>query len=140
MRFFLTTLHSFYNGAKDQIDVLVEMHKNMTTMYVELVEYFCLDVKKTSMEEFFGDIKAFLDEYEVMIMKFYLSRSRLSIDGGDSLGAVFVGAFPLTAFLSFEWVLFYFLCFQCLVNFNFRDHLSTENKFVLIKTKIHGLI
>ena len=107
----MTTLHSFYNGAKDQIDVLVEMHKNMTTMYVELVEYFCLDVKKTSMEEFFGDIKAFLDEYEVMIMKFYLSRSRLSIDGGDLLGAVFVGVFPLTAFLSFEWVLFYFLCF-----------------------------
>ena len=71
MRFFLTTRHSFYDGAKDQIDVLVEMHKNMTTMYVELVEYFCLDVKKTSMEEFFGDIKAFLDEYEVMIMKFY---------------------------------------------------------------------
>lgn len=51
--------------------MLVEMHKNMTTMYVELVEYFCLDVKKTSMEEFFGDIKAFLDEYEVIIiMKF----------------------------------------------------------------------
>ena len=70
MWLFLTTRHSFYNGAKDQIDVLVEMHKNMTTMYVELVEYFCLDVKKTSMEEFFGDIKAFLDEYEVMMMKF----------------------------------------------------------------------
>lgn len=61
---FIPVMKSFYNGAKDQIDVLVEMHKNMTTMYVELVEYFCLDVKKTSMEEFFGDIKAFLDEYE----------------------------------------------------------------------------
>ncbi|RMX46568.1 hypothetical protein pdam_00021581 [Pocillopora damicornis] len=52
------------DNAKDQIDVLVEMHKNMTTMYKELVEYFCLDTKKTSMEEFFGDIKTFLDCFE----------------------------------------------------------------------------
>lgn len=33
-------------------------------MYKELVEYFCLDVKKTTMEEFFGDIKTFLDFFE----------------------------------------------------------------------------
>ena len=67
MRFFFLTAHAhgFYSGAKDQIDVLVEMHKNMTTMYKELVEYFCLDVKKTNMEEFFGDIKTFLDTFEV---------------------------------------------------------------------------
>lgn len=57
--------HGFYSSAKDQIDVLVEMHKNMTTMYKELVEFFCLDIKKTSMEEFFGDIKTFLDAFEV---------------------------------------------------------------------------
>lgn len=43
------------------------MHKNMTTMYKELVEYFCLDVKKTTMEEFFGDIKTFLDFFEVRV-------------------------------------------------------------------------
>ena len=36
-------------------------------MYKELVEYFCLDVKKTTMEEFFGDIKTFLDFFEVRI-------------------------------------------------------------------------
>lgn len=46
------------------------MHKNMTTMYKELVEYFCLDVKKTTMEEFFGDIKTFLDFYEVRVDTF----------------------------------------------------------------------
>ena len=62
---FLDCGHGFYESAKDQIDVLVEMHKNMTTMYKELVEYFCLDMKKTSMEEFFGDIKTFLDVFEV---------------------------------------------------------------------------
>lgn len=64
---FLDNAHSFYSGAKDQVDVLVEMHKNMTTMYKELVEYFCLDVKKTTMEEFFGDIKTFLDFFEVRL-------------------------------------------------------------------------
>jgi len=61
---FLPVMKSFYSSAKDQVDVLVEMHKNMTTMYKELVEYFCLDVKKTTMEEFFGDIKTFLDFFE----------------------------------------------------------------------------
>lgn len=64
-RDFFDTTHGFYKSAKDQIDVLVEMHKNMTTMYKELVEYFCLDTKKTSLEEFFGDIKTFLDCFEV---------------------------------------------------------------------------
>lgn len=64
-RHVLDSAHGFYNSAKDQIDVLVEMHKNMSTMYKELVEYFCLDVKKTTMEEFFGDIKTFLDVFEV---------------------------------------------------------------------------
>jgi len=61
---FRQVMKGFYESAKDQIDVLVEMHKNMTTMYKELVEYFCLDMKKTSMEEFFGDIKTFLDVFE----------------------------------------------------------------------------
>ena len=41
-------------------------------MYKELVEYFCLDVKKTTMEEFFGDIKTFLDFFEVRIDTFVL--------------------------------------------------------------------
>ena len=70
MRYFLDSAHSFYSNAKDQVDVLVEMHKNMTTMYKELVEYFCLDVKKTTMEEFFGDIKTFLDFFEVRVDTF----------------------------------------------------------------------
>lgn len=70
VRYFLDSVHSFHSSAKDQVDVLVEMHKNMTTMYKELVEYFCLDVKKTTMEEFFGDIKTFLDFYEVRVDTF----------------------------------------------------------------------
>lgn len=37
----------------------------MIIMYKELVEYFCLDIKKIFMEEFFGDIKIFLDCFEV---------------------------------------------------------------------------
>ena len=67
---FLDNSHGFYSSAKDQVDVLVEMHKNMTTMYKELVEYFCLDVKKTTMEEFFGDIKTFLDFFEVQFYNY----------------------------------------------------------------------
>lgn len=48
------------------------MYKNMIIMYKELVEYFCLDVKKIIMEEFFGDIKIFLDFFEVRIDIFVL--------------------------------------------------------------------
>ena len=64
-RFSLTLVHEFHSTAKNQVDVLVEMHKNMTTMYKDLVEYFSMDVKKTPLDEFFGDLKTFLDQYEV---------------------------------------------------------------------------
>ena len=58
-------MYEFYSGAKDQVDVLVEMHKNMSTMFTDVVNFFAMDAKKTSLEDFFGYLKSFLTEYEV---------------------------------------------------------------------------
>ncbi|XP_048589286.1 protein diaphanous homolog 2 isoform X2 [Nematostella vectensis] len=60
---FHDAMKEFYSSAKDQVDVLVEMHKNMVTMFKDVLEFFCMDPKKTSMEEFFGDLKTFMDQY-----------------------------------------------------------------------------
>ena len=67
----MTFTQGFHTTAKNQVDVLVEMHKNMNTMFKELVEYFCMDVKKTPLDEFFGDLKNFLDQYEVGMLHKY---------------------------------------------------------------------
>ena len=47
------------------MDVLVEMHKNMSTMFTDVVAFFAMDPKKTSLEDFFGYLSSFLKEYEV---------------------------------------------------------------------------
>ena len=47
------------------MQIVKEMHKNMTTLFSELIEFYCLDPKKTNMEELFGLIYNFLTEYQV---------------------------------------------------------------------------
>ena len=37
----------------------------MNKRFEELSKYFCFDRKKTSMEEFFGDLTAFYKDFEV---------------------------------------------------------------------------
>jgi hypothetical protein len=61
----LTALYQFVNVAKDQCEVLKGMHKKMTSLYQQTAKYFCFDAKKYGIEEFFGDIKAFLDAFTV---------------------------------------------------------------------------
>jgi len=43
--------------------VVQEMLKNMKSMFQELVEYYCLDPKKTNMDEFFAIVYKFCLEY-----------------------------------------------------------------------------
>ena len=38
----------------------------MEKRYEELSKFFCFDRKKTSMEEFFGDLATFLRDFEVV--------------------------------------------------------------------------
>ncbi|KAI5101804.1 protein diaphanous-like 2 isoform X5, partial [Silurus meridionalis] len=51
--------HSFFTHAKEQHQKLDAMHSNMNTLYLNMVEYFAVDPKKTSVDEFFTDLSNF---------------------------------------------------------------------------------
>ncbi|CAB3986142.1 diaphanous homolog 2 isoform X1 [Paramuricea clavata] len=61
---FKEVMSEFHNQAKEQCELLVEMFNNMTNMFKELAEYYCFDLKKTQLEDFFGDLSSFLQQYE----------------------------------------------------------------------------
>lgn len=54
-----TGRHSFSKMAREQYGKLVILHTNMDTLYQNLLEYFAIDPKKTSVEELFTDLSNF---------------------------------------------------------------------------------
>lgn len=56
---FFTKMTSFCTVAREQYAKLVIMHSNMETLYQNLLEYFAVDPKKTSVEELFTDVSNF---------------------------------------------------------------------------------
>ncbi|XP_070554558.1 protein diaphanous homolog 2-like [Ptychodera flava] len=60
---FAAVMGDFVNQAKDQFEILDNMHKKMLKLFEDLADYFVFDSKKTNMEEFFGDIKTFKTEF-----------------------------------------------------------------------------
>jgi len=69
---FLTTLHQFLNTAKEQLEVLEGMYKKMTTLFNNTAKYFAFNPKKYTMEEFFSDLKAFVESFNVRIIFFLI--------------------------------------------------------------------
>ena len=61
----LTHNQKFLNSSKEEVTVLEEMLKKMSNLFHNLLEYFVLDPKKNSSEEFFGNIWVFMQEYDV---------------------------------------------------------------------------
>lgn len=51
--------HSFSKMAREQYGKLVILHTNMDTLYQNLLAYFAIDPKKTSVEELFTDLSNF---------------------------------------------------------------------------------
>lgn len=51
--------HSFSTQARDQYQKLKIMHSNMVTLYLNMLEFFAIDSKKTSVEELFTDLSNF---------------------------------------------------------------------------------
>jgi len=49
------------------------MHKRMIASYQQMAKYFCFDAKKYAMDEFFGDIKTFIDGFVVCSLYLLLS-------------------------------------------------------------------
>ncbi|XP_030017284.1 protein diaphanous homolog 3-like isoform X2 [Sphaeramia orbicularis] len=56
---FFTKMASFSKVAREQYAKLVIMHSNMETLYQNVLEYFAVDPKKTSVEELFTDLSNF---------------------------------------------------------------------------------
>ncbi|XP_049321704.1 protein diaphanous homolog 3 isoform X2 [Astyanax mexicanus] len=56
---FHSKMASFSMQAREQYQKLVIMHSNMGTLYQNMVEYFAVDPKKTSVEELFTDLSNF---------------------------------------------------------------------------------
>ncbi|XP_056324142.1 protein diaphanous homolog 3 isoform X2 [Danio aesculapii] len=56
---FHSKMASFSTQARDQYQKLVVMHSNMVTLYLNMLEYFAIDPKKTSVEELFTDLSNF---------------------------------------------------------------------------------
>uniref|UniRef100_A0A9J7Y1N1 Diaphanous-related formin 3 n=1 Tax=Cyprinus carpio carpio TaxID=630221 RepID=A0A9J7Y1N1_CYPCA len=56
---FFSKMASFSTQARDQYQKLVIMHSNMVSLYLNMLEYFAIDPKKTSVEELFTDLSNF---------------------------------------------------------------------------------
>ncbi|XP_067287567.1 protein diaphanous homolog 3 [Pseudorasbora parva] len=56
---FHSKMASFSTQARDQYQKLVIMHSNMVTLYLNMLDYFAIDHKKTSVEELFTDLSNF---------------------------------------------------------------------------------
>ncbi|XP_042622535.1 protein diaphanous homolog 3-like isoform X3 [Cyprinus carpio] len=56
---FHSKMARFSTQARDQYQKLVIMHSNMMTLYLDMLEYFAIDPKKTSVEELFTDLSNF---------------------------------------------------------------------------------
>uniref|UniRef100_A0A672G3U4 Diaphanous related formin 1 n=1 Tax=Salarias fasciatus TaxID=181472 RepID=A0A672G3U4_SALFA len=54
----------FVTSAHEQYEKLDLMHKNMEKQYADLSGYFVFDPRKLSVEEFFGDLKTFIDMFQ----------------------------------------------------------------------------
>uniref|UniRef100_A0A146LK79 Protein diaphanous 3 n=1 Tax=Lygus hesperus TaxID=30085 RepID=A0A146LK79_LYGHE len=60
---FTEVMGSFAKQAKKECAVLKNMFQNMESLFSELAEYYAFDKQKYTLEEFFGDLKAFMDSF-----------------------------------------------------------------------------
>ncbi|OAD52287.1 Protein diaphanous [Eufriesea mexicana] len=60
---FLNVMGPFAKKARESYEVLQNMFKNMDSLYTEISEFFSFDKQKYTIEEFFGDIKTFKDDF-----------------------------------------------------------------------------
>ena len=55
---------TFSTEARAQYSILNAMGSKMESLYTDLAEYFVFDKQKYTLEEFFGDIKLFKDQFK----------------------------------------------------------------------------
>ncbi|XP_034951214.1 protein diaphanous isoform X2 [Chelonus insularis] len=54
----------FAKRARESYEVMHNMFKNMDTLYSDISDFFAFDKQKYTIEEFFGDIKKFKDDFQ----------------------------------------------------------------------------
>lgn len=65
---FAEIMSPFAKKARESYEVMQNMFKNMDTLYTDISEFFAFDKQKYTIEEFFGDIKKFKDDFGVFIV------------------------------------------------------------------------
>ncbi|XP_015122157.1 protein diaphanous isoform X2 [Diachasma alloeum] len=60
---FIETMAPFAKKARESFEVMQSMYKNMETLYTDISDFFAFDKQKYTIEEFFGDIKKFKDDF-----------------------------------------------------------------------------
>uniref|UniRef100_A0A8C7IP38 FH2 domain-containing protein n=1 Tax=Oncorhynchus kisutch TaxID=8019 RepID=A0A8C7IP38_ONCKI len=66
----LFTAKIFSTSAREQYQKLMIMHSNMGTLYQNMLDYFALDSKKTSVEELFTDLSNFRTMFLTNVIAF----------------------------------------------------------------------
>nr|XP_022909899.1 protein diaphanous isoform X2 [Onthophagus taurus]XP_022909900.1 protein diaphanous isoform X2 [Onthophagus taurus] len=60
---FIEVMEVFCRESRDQCDILMKMFKKVESLNDDLAEYYSFDKQKYTLEEFFGDIKTFKDDF-----------------------------------------------------------------------------
>lgn len=60
---FMDVMGPFAVDCRQQVEVLDKMQKQMENLFNDLGEYFAFDTNKYTMEEFFSDLKTFVDVF-----------------------------------------------------------------------------
>ncbi|XP_076246123.1 diaphanous related formin 1 isoform X2 [Calliopsis andreniformis] len=60
---FVDVMGPFAKKARESYEVMQNMFKNMDSLYTEISEFYSFDKQKYTIEEFFGDIKTFKDDF-----------------------------------------------------------------------------
>ena len=61
---FTNSLGTFCTTARTEYTQLLDMSNKMEALYSDVSEYFVFDKQKYSLEQFFGDIKQFKDQFK----------------------------------------------------------------------------
>lgn len=62
---FVPVMTAFLGHAEEKCNKLLEKHKRLNDVYQEVGKYFLFDTKKTPVEDFFGDLIRFINEFQV---------------------------------------------------------------------------
>nr|CAB3237999.1 protein diaphanous homolog 2-like [Phallusia mammillata] len=60
---FSEVMSVFIEKAQDQFGLIEEMYENMVNCYDKISDFFCFDKKKKPMEDFFGQMNTFRQDY-----------------------------------------------------------------------------